>query len=266
MSLELNPTEDVCSTDYLHTVGYLSSQEATASRGSIFNGNGQGLAEAHVREIPASEANSPMRLFSYRVVKRAIDICLVLLFSPILLLLHVVIAIAIRIDSPGAVFFGHRRIRRSGEFFTMWKFRTMCVKSSEVLEQYLRTNPEARAEWRQCHKLRNDPRVTRVGRFLRRTSLDELPQIWNVLNGTMSMVGPRPIVSAEVEKYGDSFADFCLVKPGITGLWQTSGRSNTSYSERVRLDRTYAQTWSLSADLKILAKTPLSVFDQHGAY
>jgi len=108
--------------------------------------------------------------------------------------------------------------------------------------------------------------VTRVGQFLRRTSLDELPQLWNVMTGSMSLVGPRPIVAAEVEKYGDFFADYCLVKPGITGLWQISGRSNVTYPERVQLDRSYAHNWSLSGDVKILAKTFTSVMDQDGAY
>ena len=111
-----------------------------------------------------------------------------------------------------------------------------------------------------------DPRITPVGNFLRRSSLDELPQLWNVFTGSMSLVGPRPIVAAEVEKYGEFFADYCLVKPGITGLWQVSGRSATSYTERVQLDRQYAHNWSLLGDIKILAKTLPSVMNQDGAY
>lgn len=142
----------------------------------------------------------------------------------------------------------------------------MCVNSSEVLESYLDANPDARAEWRKTHKLKNDPRVTPVGEFLRRTSLDELPQIWNVVTGTMSLVGPRPIVAAEVEKYGAYFADYCLVKPGVTGLWQVSGRSQISYPERVQLDRHYAHHWSLLGDVKILLRTLSSVANQDGAY
>ena len=140
------------------------------------------------------------------------------------------------------------------------------MNSAEVLEDYLAANPEARAEWRKAHKLKHDPRVTRVGNFLRRTSLDELPQLWNVVTGSMSLVGPRPIVAAEVERYGEFFADYCRVKPGITGLWQVSGRSQISYPERVQLDRRYAQNWSLTGDFKILCRTLSSVVNQEGAY
>lgn len=208
----------------------------------------------------------PRRLFRYRVLKRALDILLIVAISPLLLLLVGIIAAAVRLSSEGPIFFSHRRIQRHGAFFTMWKFRTMCVNSSEVLEAYLAADPAARIEWRRTHKLKNDPRVTRVGEFLRRTSLDELPQLWNVLTGTMSLVGPRPIVAAEVEKYGEFFADYCLVKPGITGLWQVSGRSSCTYGERVQLDRLYARTWSLRGDIVILFKTLSAVFNQDGAY
>ena len=208
----------------------------------------------------------PKDKFRYRVLKRALDLFLVVAMLPILLPLCGVIALFIRLGSPGPIFFSHRRIRRHGAFFSMWKFRTMCVNSAEVLENYLREHPEARAEWRKNHKLKHDPRVTRVGNFLRRTSLDELPQLWNVFAGTMSLVGPRPIVAAEVEKYGEYFADYCAVKPGITGLWQVSGRSRTTYAQRVQLDHRYARYWSLSVDFQILARTFHSVVNQDGAY
>jgi Undecaprenyl-phosphate galactose phosphotransferase WbaP len=211
-------------------------------------------------------ALAPERYFRYHVLKRFLDVALILLASPLLLLVVGLIAAAVRLGSPGPVFFSHRRIRRHGAFFTIWKFRTMCVNSSEVLETYLAANPEARAEWRKTHKLKHDPRVTRVGHFLRRTSLDELPQLWNVLWGSMSLVGPRPIVAAEVEKYAEFFADYCRVKPGITGLWQVSGRSACTYTERVQLDRHYAHHWSLTSDFKILLKTLPSVINQDGAY
>jgi lipopolysaccharide/colanic/teichoic acid biosynthesis glycosyltransferase len=218
-------------------------------------------------KIPVRIAvRGPSRLLSYRILKRALDIFLVLLFSPVLIPLILIIAAAVRISSPGSVFFSHRRIRSHGAFFTMWKFRTMCVNSAEVLESYLTANPEARLEWHRTHKLKDDPRVTPVGAFLRRASLDELPQLWNVFTGSMSLVGPRPIVAAEVEKYGDGFASYCAVKPGITGLWQVSGRSSTSYERRVALDREYAATWSFSGDILILCKTLLSVANQDGAY
>ncbi|HVG27168.1 MAG TPA: sugar transferase [Acidobacteriaceae bacterium] len=208
----------------------------------------------------------PEQMFRYRVLKRCMDIVVVLLLSPVWLPLLGVVAAMVRLSSPGPIFFSHRRIRRHGEFFSMWKFRTMCINSGEVLENYLNANGEARAEWRKMHKLRCDPRVTRVGRFLRKTSLDELPQMWNVLTGTMSLVGPRPIVAAEVEKYGEFFADYCLVKPGITGLWQVSGRSELTYPQRVQLDRQYAHHWTLRADLMILVRTLSSVVNRDGAY
>lgn len=208
----------------------------------------------------------PREKFRYRVVKRGLDLLLVVALLPILLPLCAAIALCVRLSSHGPTFFPHRRIRRHGAFFSMWKFRTMCVNSTEVLENYLREHPEARAEWKKNHKLKRDPRVTPVGNFLRRTSLDELPQLWNVLSGTMSLVGPRPIVAAEVEKYGDFFVDYCAVKPGITGLWQVSGRSRTSYAQRVQLDHRYARQWSLSIDLLILVRTLHSVVNQDGAY
>jgi Undecaprenyl-phosphate galactose phosphotransferase WbaP len=212
------------------------------------------------------QAGGPDQLFRYRVVKRSADVALVACLCALLLPVLFVIAAAVWLSSPGPVLFSHRRIRRHGEFFTMWKFRTMCINSGEVLERYLMAHPEARAEWRATHKLKCDPRVTRVGRILRKTSLDELPQLWNVLNGTMSLVGPRPIVAAEVEKYGEQFRDYCAVKPGITGLWQVSGRSELSYTERVELDRQYAQTWSLRGDVQILLRTWSSVVNRDGAY
>ena len=142
----------------------------------------------------------------------------------------------------------------------------MCVDSAQVLEDYLAAHPEARTEWRLNHKLKNDPRVTRIGVFLRKSSLDEIPQFWNVMQGTMSLVGPRPIVAAEVEKYGEYFADYCKVKPGLTGLWQVSGRNEVTYDERVQLDCKYVREWSLTSDAKIMVRTLSSVINQDGAY
>ncbi len=168
--------------------------------------------------------------------------------------------------TPGPIFYSHRRIGRNGAFFSMWKFRTMCENSAEVLEDYLTRHPEARAEWSRTHKLRFDPRVTGIGRFLRRYSLDELPQLWNVIAGKMTLVGPRPIVAAEVEKYGDGFRFYRRVKPGLTGLWQVSGRSQLTYPQRVQLDCDYVEKWSMRRDFVILLRTFLSVVNQDGAY
>jgi lipopolysaccharide/colanic/teichoic acid biosynthesis glycosyltransferase len=186
--------------------------------------------------------------------------------GPVLIPIIFIAACLVVLSSPGAVFYSHRRIRHDGAFFSMWKFRTMCMNSAEVLEDYLGRHPEARAEWGRTHKLRDDPRVTPVGRLMRRYSVDELPQVWNVLTGKMSLVGPRPITAAEVEKYKDSFSYYCRVKPGLTGLWQVSGRSKLSYYQRVALDRDYVENWSLRRDLNILLKTIPSVVYQDGAY
>lgn len=208
----------------------------------------------------------PSGLFRYRVVKRCVDIALILLTAPLLIMTMGVVAVTVMLSSPGPIFYSHRRIRKNGAFFSMWKFRTMCVNSAEVLEEYLSLHPEARAEWNKTHKLRHDPRITPIGSFLRRYSLDELPQIWNVLAGHMSLVGPRPIVAAEVEKYADSFDCYCRVKPGLTGLWQVSGRSELTYDERVALDCEYVGRWSLRRDMKILLKTFNVVINQDGAF
>lgn len=208
----------------------------------------------------------PSALFRYRIVKRIVDLVLTALTLPIWLPFLLVLALLVKLTSPGPVFFSHRRICKSGAFFSMWKFRTMCVNSSEVLERYLASHPEARKEWNKTHKLQDDPRVTRIGKVMRRLSLDELPQIWNVLTGRMSLVGPRPIVAAEVEKYAECFQCYTRVKPGVTGLWQVSGRSKLSYAERVKLDCEYVGRWSLLRDLKILLLTVRSVVNQDGAY
>ena len=209
---------------------------------------------------------APSMFFRYRVIKRGIDVGLVLLSLPVMFLVLGTVSALVRLSSPGPVFYSHRRILRGGVFFSMWKFRTMCVNSAEVLEEYLSRHPKARSEWNKTHKLRNDPRITPIGSFLRRYSLDELPQLWNVLAGQMSLVGPRPIVAAEVEKYADCFECYCRVKPGLTGLWQVSGRSELTYEERVALDCEYVGRWSLLKDFAILFRTFSSVVKQDGAF
>ena len=209
---------------------------------------------------------TPARSFSYAVLKRAVDISLIVLTAPLTVPICLVLALSVILSSPGPVFFSHRRIGRGGIFFSMWKFRTMCENSAEVLERHLAAHPEERDEWNRNHKLRSDPRVTPLGRFLRRSSLDELPQLWNVLTGRMSLVGPRPIVAAEAEKYGSNFAYYLAVKPGLAGLWQASGRSTLTYDERVALDRRYAEEWSLRKDMAILLRTLTKVVNADGAY
>jgi lipopolysaccharide/colanic/teichoic acid biosynthesis glycosyltransferase len=224
------------------------------------------LATVSGREHARSFVPSPATSFAYSKVKRLIDVVFVLAAVPLWLPLCIALSLLVRLTSSGPVFYSHRRIGHHGAFFSMWKFRTMCVNSAEVLEQHLAMHPEDRAEWAATHKLKNDPRITPLGRFLRQTSLDELPQLWDVLTGRMSLVGPRPIVAAEAEKYGTDLAYYLAVVPGITGLWQTSGRSTLSYEERVALDRRYVEEWSLQMDLLLLLRTVNEVANSEGAY
>jgi Undecaprenyl-phosphate galactose phosphotransferase WbaP len=208
------------------------------------------------------QASMPDRRFP----KLALDMLLSLIALIVLAPIMIAIAVAIKLESRGPVIFGHLRIGQNGRTFRAWKFRTMVVNSDEVLEHYLRSNPEALEEWRRDHKLRHDPRVTAVGRFLRKTSLDELPQLWNVLTNEMSLVGPRPIVEAEIPKYGTSYSLYTRVKGGVTGLWQVSGRNDVSYEERVKLDSFYVRNWSVWLDLCILYRTIGTVLFRSGAY
>lgn len=203
---------------------------------------------------------------SNRLLKRLFDIGATLIGGILILPIIAVIALLIYLDSPGPIVFGHKRVGQNGKEFSCYKFRSMIPNAQEFLEEYLRNNPEAREEWERDFKLKDDPRVTKIGKFLRKTSLDELPQLWNVLMGDMSLVGPRPIVRAEVEKYGDYINDFYLVPPGITGVWQVSGRSDTTYEERVLMDSWYVHNWSVWIDIVYLVKTVLIVIKGRGAY
>ena len=199
-------------------------------------------------------------------LKRGMDLTLSVVGAVLVLPLCLIIGVCIRLESPGPVFFRHERIGRGGRVIRILKFRTMVNDAQEALARHLAANPDLRREWEADQKLRNDPRITRVGAVLRRTSLDELPQLWNVIWGEMSLVGPRPIVQSEVERYGAAFAAYSRVRPGITGLWQVSGRNDLSYETRVRIDRYYINNWSICQDLVILAKTVPVVFGKKGAY
>ena len=182
--------------------------------------------------------------------------------SPIL----IVISLWIYKDSPGPVIFKHRRIGKNGKEFNCYKFRSMCIDAKERLEELLKNDPKAKAEWEKDFKLKNDPRITKSGAFLRKTSLDELPQIFNVLKGEMSLVGPRPIIRDEIARYGEYIGDYLMVKPGITGMWQVSGRSDTGYKERVQLDSWYVRNWSVWLDVMLLWRTVKIVINCKGAY
>ena len=201
-----------------------------------------------------------------RAFKRMFDlICTILggiLISPVIL----IIAIRVAIDNRGNVIFTHWRVGRNGKLFPCYKFQTMLPMSEEKLNEYLEENPEAKREWEETFKLTDDPRVTKLGAWLRKTSLDELPQLWNVIRGDMSLVGPRPIVEAEIEKYAENIREYYMVLPGITGMWQVSGRSDTTYEERVAMDTWYVRNWSVWIDIMYLFKTVKAVLTGKGAY
>lgn len=199
--------------------------------------------------------------FLKEVMDRAGALVALVLFSPLFLIL----AYKIKQDG-GPAFYGHTRVGKDGKPFKCWKFRSMVMNSQEILKDLLEKDPAARKEYEETFKLKNDPRITKVGAFLRKSSLDEIPQLFNVLCGEMSLVGPRPVVDAERSYYADQFSHYTSVKPGITGLWQISGRSDTSYPLRVQLDTTYVKEWSLMNDIVIIFKTIHVVLTRKGAY
>lgn len=186
--------------------------------------------------------------------KRVCDLVFAFALLPILIPVIAVLWGLTRLDG-GPGFFGHKRVGKDRRQFSCWKIRTMVPDAEAKLKQYLSENPDAMAQWQRDFKLDNDPRITRLGNFLRKTSLDELPQIWNVIRGEMSFVGPRPVVQDELLRYGESEKYYLSVRPGITGLWQVSGRNDISYADRVRMDRIYASRYSMLQDSKIIAKT-----------
>lgn len=205
-------------------------------------------------------------LNSRSVVKRTLDVVIAFIALIFLAPIMLVLAFLIRNRDGGPALFRQKRIGLDGKEFLCLKFRSMVTNAAEELDKVLKSDPEAAAEWARDQKLRNDPRITPVGRFIRKTSLDELPQLINILKGEMSIIGPRPIVQNEIEKYGVFFQDYASVKPGVTGLWQISGRNDTTYEERVQLDVDYAKKWSIWLDLKILFMTIPAVLFSKGAY
>ena len=197
--------------------------------------------------------------------KRGLDVGVAVTALFLLLPLLLLIALIVWAGDGKPPIYRHTRLGRDGRRFDCLKFRSMVVDGDAVLSAHLSANPQARAEWAASHKLSHDPRITPIGQVLRKTSLDELPQLWNVLRGEMSLVGPRPIVPAEVARYGRAFATCFAVPPGVTGLWQVSGRSDTTYAERVALDLDYATRWSLRRDLVIMLRTIPAVLAQRGS-
>ena len=229
----------------------------------LSNMEAESLIDGHMMMF---SVRNNLRSRTNRLLKQVFDWCLTLVgtvcISPFLLL----IGLWIYYDSPGPVIFKHRRIGKGGKEFYCYKFRTMCMDSKEKLKKLLEMNPEAKKEWTENFKLKHDPRVTRSGNFLRSTSLDELPQIFNVLKGEMSLVGPRPIIKEEIHYYGKYIDDYYMVQPGITGLWQTSGRSDTGYEQRVQMDTWYVRNWDFWFDVVLLWRTMKVVIQRKGAY
>lgn len=217
-------------------------------------------------EVPSEQVASLNR--AERIWKRSFDLASVVVILFLFCWAIVVVAIAVRLTTGRRVIYGHRRIGRNGREFKCYKFRSMVPNSDEVLAHLLATDAEARTEWNRDFKLKNDPRITRVGRFIRKTSLDELPQLWNVVVNDMSIVGPRPVVRKELDQYyhGPFKASYLSVKPGLTGLWQVSGRNNMEYAERVELDHNYVGSWCAWFDFTIVMRTVGVMFGRKGAY
>ena len=225
------------------------------------------LYHLFVQQLFLLKINNNLKSPFNRFIKRTFDLVVSVLFLPVLLPLIGVLGLLIKIDSPGPVLYRHTRIGRIGKPFGVYKFRSMFRDSGERLETILRNDPLARQEWESSFKLKKDPRITRMGRFLRKTSLDELPQIFNVLKGEMSLVGPRPVIEEEIITYYKESSDYYhMVRPGITGLWQVSGRNDVGYDNRVRLDMWYVLNWSLWLDILMLFKTIRVVLKREGAY
>ena len=224
-----------------------------------------GLSPASIGLFGGFELQNRLAMKLPRLMKMGLEmlfcIIAVVLGLPVLL----VLALLVKLTSPGPVLYSARRLGRGGRPIRVWKFRTMYLDAENRLEELLENNPVLKREWEKNFKLADDPRITKLGKFLRRTSLDELPQLFNVLNGTMSLIGPRPIVEAEIRYYGNTYEFRKRVKPGLTGLWQVSGRSQTSYRRRVMLDAYYVMNWSIWLDYYIFFKTVWMVLSREGA-
>jgi exopolysaccharide production protein ExoY len=235
--------------------GAAASGELSAVATATDQDNRQ-LAAGHVDSAPPR----PLGGWVKRVVDLAVSLTALALAAPIML----VIALVLKATLRGPVIFSHGRVGFNGRMFKCYKFRSMVTDSQRVLEEHLAHNPDAAREWQATQKLRRDPRITVFGQMLRKSSLDELPQLFNIVLGDMSCVGPRPVVADELQRYGIFAADYLRTRPGLTGLWQVNGRSNTDYSRRVFLDSQYVRTWSLGGDIAILVRTVFAVmrFDQ----
>jgi exopolysaccharide production protein ExoY len=223
-------------------------------------------AEATAMPLTDVARDRAVRAPALSRAKRALDIAAAGSALAVFGILLGMIALAVLIMEGRPILIRHRRIGRNGVSFPCLKFRTMVRDADAALSRHLASHPEALAEWQETHKLKRDPRVTPLGRVLRDTSLDELPQLFNILRGEMSLVGPRPIVADEIKRYGIAFADYKAVRPGLTGPWQCSGRNDVSYEQRVHMDSQYVRSWSLTSDLIIIMKTVPAVIKSRGVY
>jgi exopolysaccharide production protein ExoY len=221
------------------------------------------MAKSSALEFPgASSLAPPLGGWTKRGIDVVLAVCGIVVLAP----LFIMVAILVKSSDGGSVFYGHERVGRGGRMFRCLKFRTMVPNGDKVLAAYLRSNPGAREEWEETRKLKNDPRVTTVGMVLRKLSLDELPQLLNILVGDMSVVGPRPVVLDELDRYGPHAGVYLRSRPGLTGLWQVSGRNDVSYDARVNFDRLYVEQWSLVRDISIIIRTVPAVCLSKGTY
>lgn len=223
-------------------------------------------AAHRVRDTQSVWLNDPSRRLVGGVSKRTFDVCFALAALIALSPLFVLVALAIKLGDGGPAFYRHRRVGANGVLFDCFKFRTMRQDGDAVLKLHLASDAGAAREWAQTRKLKNDPRITSIGQVLRKSSLDELPQLFNILYGSMSVVGPRPVVKDEITLYGADAVRYFETRPGLTGAWQVSGRSDVSYDERVRLDRSYVESWTFLADILIIVRTVPAVFMSRGSY
>lgn len=225
------------------------------------------INEQSVNNIRIINKEKTNKKILYRATKRMIDIIGAIVGIIFLISTTIAVCLARKIskEDKGPVFYEQLRYGKNGKVFRLYKFRSMCIGADEKLKKYLEENEEIRKEFQKTHKLQNDPRITKIGNFLRKTSLDELPQVINILKGEMSFVGPRPVVEKEVEDYGKNKDKFLSVKPGLTGYWQVNGRSNTTYEERMEMELYYVDNCSLWLDIKIFFKTFITVFKKEGA-
>jgi exopolysaccharide production protein ExoY len=243
-----------------------NSNKLQFSRNPVIENRASAVNCAYPQRSHADDVESRARGPIGGAAKRAFDVVAALAGVAALLPLFIIVCIAVYVECPGAVLFRQRRIGFDGREFTCLKFRTMALDAERTLREYLANNEDARREWQTTHKLRNDPRITGFGRFLRRSSLDELPQLFNILMGHMSIVGPRPIVAAEVPLYREHFTDYANARPGLTGLWQVSGRNTIGYPQRVAYDVEYLRNWSFIRDMQIILATFTHVWEGNGAY